>query len=224
MGIVLSAFRVGQYAIAVQVLERLFRGCSKQRNDMTAQSVLDCLRDILTRDLLAMNKRTCSQVIRLLWTCSLLMGNTVEAPKIPQSCFEKLPVEVRFELTMIKTCELPEKSSFEAQMSYYDEAEALASMEVGYPINKVFAVLMRCDAMVRYSRFEQLRSILVPNLRFVQTTLDSGGWMVWMMERMLAQLEYHDGNFKESIDSALRALTLINKESLLSKHSLSAVT
>lgn len=107
-------------------------------------------------------------------------------------------------------------------MAYFDEAEELASMETGYPRKRVYAVVMRCEAMIRYERYEDLRARLVPNLRFVEATLRGDG-MVWLMEKMLSQLEYHDGNFKEAIESVFRALTLINREFLVSAQSIDAL-
>ena len=44
------------------------------------------------------------------------------------------------------------------------------------------------------------------------------------MEKMLSQLEYHEGNFKEAIDSAYRAITLINREFLVSVQCIDALS
>ena len=77
--------------------------------------------------------------------------------------------------------------------------------------------------MIRYSRYEGIRAKLIPNLRFVQTTLGNGE-VTWVMERMLSQLEYHEGNFKEAIDSAYRALALINREFFFSVQSIYALS
>jgi hypothetical protein len=41
--------------------------------------------------------------------------------------------------------------------------------------------------------------------------------MQMLMERMLSQLKYHNKDFKSAADSALRAMALVHRESLISR-------
>lgn len=77
--------------------------------------------------------------------------------------------------------------------------------------------------MVKHKRFNGLEAILVPNLRFVQTTLGNDAAMISTMEKMLSKLKYHNGDFEGAISSATRALTLIARDSLITTESIEIV-
>jgi hypothetical protein len=42
--------------------------------------------------------------------------------------------------------------------------------------------------------------------------------MQMLLEKMLSQLKYHNKDYKSAVDSALRAMTLVHRESLISRN------
>ena len=127
------AFEAGLYALPIKLLNKQLAPALHNPTDLTASEILGCLRTILTRDILTMNKQTCCDLIRIYITCSMMLNNRVETLNIPESFLERLPPEIRFELAIIKTTKYPWECSYEEIIGYYDIVEELASMETGYP-------------------------------------------------------------------------------------------
>ena len=77
--------------------------------------------------------------------------------------------------------------------------------------------MSRCRTMVNYRRFEGLRQILIPNIRFVETTLGQNSYMMLEMEVLLSKLKRYERNFEEAADSAFRGIILVNRQSLVTR-------
>jgi hypothetical protein len=48
--------------------------------------------------------------------------------------------------------------------------------------------------------------------------------MQMLLEKMLSQLKYHNKDFKSAVDSALRAMALVHRESLISRNGIEVLS
>ena len=99
LDIVYPAFRVGQYGVALSILNGLFASSYQQPTRPTPEDVADRLQAALTQLLVIVDAKTqdaCISLLIILRGVFNLLDRTFESLNISESCLAKLPTELRY--------------------------------------------------------------------------------------------------------------------------------